>query len=111
MTGPWVHQILEPAFSNMPAAVGIASLLKAALLSSGTSPFAVPDVFYECHKMQNVDTKYYLAPVYKTGAIAFMSGIPAVSLKEFRIGPERLQAGLFWRVWWFYFCVLLVWVV
>ncbi len=61
--------------------------------------------------MQNVDTKYYLAPVYKTGAIAFMSGIPAVSLKEFRIGPERLQAGLFWRVWWFYFCVLLVWVV
>ena len=58
MTGLWVHQLLEPAFSNIPAAVGIPSLLKAALLSSGTSPFAVPDVFFECHKMQNVGTKY-----------------------------------------------------
>ncbi len=49
--------------------------------------------------MQNVYTKGYLASVSKTGAIAFKSSIPAVLLKEFRIGPEGLQAGLFLRVW------------
>ena len=36
--GPYVQQLLKPACSNLPAAVGIPSLLKAALLSSGTSP-------------------------------------------------------------------------
>ena len=49
--------------------------------------------------MQKVGTKYHSVAESKTGAIAFRSGIPAALLKEFPIGPEGLQAGLFLHVW------------
>ncbi len=56
-------------------------------------------MFYESQKMQNIDMKYYLAPVSKTGATTFRSSVHAVLVQKFPTGSEGLQAGLFLRVW------------
>ena len=54
-TGQYVRQLLEPAFTTVPAAVDIPALFQSAL----------PDVFYESQRLQNEDMKFYLAPVSK----------------------------------------------
>ena len=94
-TGQYVRQLLEPAFSTMPAAADIPTLFQSALHISGTLPFPVPDVFYESQRMQDEDMKNYLAPVSQSGAIALSSSVHAVLHKEFSAGSGMVQAGLF----------------
>jgi len=94
-TGQYIRQLLEPAFSTVPAAADIPTLFQSALHISGTLPFPVPDVFYESQRMQDEDMKYYLAPVSHSSAIAFSSSVHAVLHKEFPAGTEMVQAGLF----------------
>ncbi|KAL0033260.1 hypothetical protein WJX77_000951 [Trebouxia sp. C0004] len=94
-TGQYVRQLLEPALTTVPLAADVPSLFQSALYCSGTLPFPVPDVFYESQKRQDDDMKYYLAPVSRSGAVAFSSTIHAVLLKNFPAGSEMVQAGQF----------------
>ncbi len=92
-TGQYVRQLLEPAFSTVPAAADIPTLFRSALHMSGTLPFPVPDVFYKSQWMQDDDMKLYLAPVSQSGAVAFSSMIHAVLYKNFPVGTDMVQAG------------------
>ena len=94
-TGDHVRRLLEPAFPAVSAAVDIPTLFQSALHISGTLPFPVPDVFYESQRLQNKDMEFYLAPVSQSNAIAFSSVIHAVLCKQFPVGTEMVQAGLF----------------
>ena len=94
-TGQYVRQLLELAFTAVPAAVDIHGLFQSALHLSGTLPFPVPDVFYESQRLQNRDMEFYLAPVSKSGALTFSSAIHSVLCKQFPAGTEMMQAGLF----------------
>ena len=94
-TGQYVRQLLEPAFTAVPAAVDIQALFQSALHLSGTLPFPVPDAFYESQRLQNRDMEFYLAPVSKSGALTFSSAIHSVLCKQFPAGTEMMQAGLF----------------
>ena len=58
-----VCQLLEPAFTAVPAASDIQALFQSALHISGTLPFTVPDAFFESHRLQNRAMEFYLAPV------------------------------------------------
>ena len=93
-TCQYVRQLLEPAFTTVPAAVDIPALFQSALDMSGTLPFPVPDVFYESQRLQNQDMQFYLAPVSKSGAITFSSAVHTVLCKQFPAGTEMVQAGL-----------------
>jgi len=90
-----VRQLLEPAFTAVPAAVDIPALFQSALHISGTLPFPVPDAFYESQRLQDRDMEFYLAPVSKSGAFTFSSAIHSVLRKQFPPGTEMMQAGLF----------------
>lgn len=94
-TSQYVRQLLEPAFSSVPAAADIPALFQAALHRSGTLPFPVPDVFYQSQRMQDDAMKYYLAPVSQSDAVSFGSVIHSVLFKTFHEGGETPQAGLF----------------
>ena len=90
-----MRQLLEPAFTAVPAAVDIPALFQSALHISGTLPFPVPDAFYESQRLQDRDMEFYLAPVSKSGAFTFSSAIHSVLCKQFPAGTEMMQAGLF----------------
>ena len=92
-TGQYVRQLLEPAFTTVPAAVDIPALFQSALRITGTLPFPVPDAFYESQRLQNEDMEFYLAPVSKSGATTFSSAIHTVLCKQFPAGTEMVQAG------------------
>ncbi len=89
-----MRQLLEPAFTAVPAAVDIPALFQSALHISGTLPFPVPDAFYESQRLQDRDMEFYLAPVSKSGASMFSSAIHSVLCKQFPAGTEMMQAGL-----------------
>ena len=93
-TSQYVRQLLEPAFSSVPAAADIPALFQAALHRSGTLPFPVPDVFYQSQRMQDDVMRYYLAPVSQSDAVSFGSVIHSVLFKTFHEGGETTQAGL-----------------
>ncbi|KAL3154317.1 hypothetical protein ABBQ32_013801 [Trebouxia sp. C0010 RCD-2024] len=94
-TGQYVRQLLEPAFTTVPAAVDTPALFQSALHITGTVPFPVPDVFYESQRLQNKDMEFYLAPVSKSGATTFSSAIHTILCKQFPAGTEMAQAGQF----------------
>ena len=90
-----MRQLLEPAFTAVPAAADVQALFQSALHISGTLPFPVPDAFYESQRLQNRDMECYLTPVSKSGAFTFSSAIHNVLSKQFPAGTEMMQAGLF----------------
>ncbi|KAL0053544.1 hypothetical protein WJX82_007381 [Trebouxia sp. C0006] len=94
-TGQYVRQLLEPAFSTVPAAAEIPALFQSALHMSGTPPVPVPDVFYQSQWLQDDDMKHYLAPVPQSGAVAFSSAVHTLLYKQFPAGPDLMQAGPF----------------
>lgn len=94
-TGQYVRQLLEPAFSTVPAAAEIPALFQSALHMSGTPPVPVPDVFYQSQWLQDDDMKHYLAPVPQSGAVAFSSAVHTLLYKQFPAGPDLMQAGQF----------------
>ncbi|KAL3147891.1 hypothetical protein ABBQ32_002608 [Trebouxia sp. C0010 RCD-2024] len=89
-TGQYVRQLLEPAFTAVPAAADIPALFQSALHIAGTLPFPVPDAFYESQRLQDRDMESYLAPVSKSGASMFSSAIHSVLCKPFPAGTEMM---------------------
>ncbi|DBA92067.1 TPA: hypothetical protein ACH3X1_015800 [Trebouxia sp. C0004] len=91
----YVRQLLEPAFTAVPAAVDIQALFQSALQISGTLPFPVPEAFYESQRLLNRDMEFYLVPVSKSGAVTFSSRIHNVLCKQFPAGTESCKQVCF----------------